>query len=121
MKIKTAVIIFLSAVIFMFSGISYTLGQGGTYQIEEGPLNQGVEHIDIGPGASVMVPKGAKIDNKDGVLKVEGPASFSGRKFVDVEKRLDELEKNQIELKKEIEKISVIVTELQKNIPLSKK
>ncbi len=111
MRIKTVVIIFLTAIIYISLGVSHNFCQ-------QGRLDEGLESVDIGQGASVLIPKGARINDKDGVLKIEGAKSFSGRKFEEVEKRLDKLEKNQIEFKKKIEDLYVIVAEMRKNIPV---
>ncbi len=109
MRVKMAVIIFLTAVIYMSLGVSSNFCQ--QWQIDEG-----LESVDLGKGASVLVPKGARVSGQGSVLKVEGANAFSGRKFEEVEKRLDKLEKSQVELRKKIEDLYAIVAELRKNI-----
>lgn len=57
-----------------------------------------VETARIGPGASAMVSKGAKISEEKGILSIEDPREYSGRKFEAIELRLKQLEQGQKEL-----------------------
>lgn len=76
-------------------------------------ISSGAEKVYIGPSTTRMVPKGAFIKTKDGVLKTENAGAYAGRKFEEMEKRLKKIEQSQQEIKDKIAELSKIVDGLK--------
>jgi peptidoglycan hydrolase CwlO-like protein len=66
-------------------------------------IKPGLEAQEVSPGVTVVVPQGAQISRVNNSLSVlESSEEYAARNFVDVDGRLDEMEKSLNELKKEL-------------------
>ncbi len=76
----------------------------------------GMEVVRTGPNTEIVIPKGLKI-YKDGAVSVmETTSEYMVRRFLDVEKRLDEIEAKEEELEKELKELKETVEGMQKNV-----
>lgn len=80
-------------------------------------LRPGLESEEISPGVRVVVPEGAEkrvINNNLSVM--ESAEEYSARKFVDANKRIDELQKSYDELKREFYFLKKAMNDLNKKM-----
>ena len=101
---KLNIIIFVFT--FFFSG-SVVFAQSETNQEipktkSNQPIPEGMEAVQIGGSAQLIVPKGAKTRKVGAQIIVEGTKEYMSRRFFEMEKRLAEIEKRQDEMAKEI-------------------
>lgn len=98
---------------FIFSALS---GYAQENEIgERTELSPGVEVIKVGP-TNIIVPKGATVTKKDGMLLIEDIGQYTGRRFEAVEERLSQIEATQEDLRKELEGLkSERILELETN------
>lgn len=90
-----------SVLVFIFLG-SFLLIYGYEKTDKENiQLGAGLERVKV-DGFEIVVPKGAKITKKGGILTAEGIEGYAGRKFKNLEERIFLLELKYEELKKEI-------------------
>jgi peptidoglycan hydrolase CwlO-like protein len=76
----------------------------------------GMEVVRTGPNTEIVIPKGLKI-YKDGAISVmETTSEYMVRRFLDVEKRLDEIEAKEEEFEKELKELKETVEGMQKNV-----
>ena len=69
--------------------------------IESAPIPPGMEIVRSGD-VSVVVPKGSQLRKMNDMFIIESPEEYAARKFEVVEHRLDQLEKDLAEMKKEL-------------------
>jgi len=63
----------------------------------------GMESVEIGPGASILVPEGTEKNEYKGVITIDDSNEYVVRRFIEVEKRLEKLE-GEVEGLKKIQK-----------------
>jgi hypothetical protein len=81
-------------------------------------LGAGMEVINIG-GVNIVAPKGTKVEDKGSWIKVEDLGEFLGRRFYETENRLEQIEKQQELITKELKQIKKTLDELYKNSLIS--
>ena len=86
------------------SGINAPTTSDASYviPIESAPIPPGMEIIRSGD-VSVVVPKGSQLRKTNDLFVIESAEEYAARKFEVVEQRLDQLEKDQAEMKKELQ------------------
>ena len=62
----------------------------------------GMEEIQIGGSAKLIVPKGAKTRKVGAQIIVEGTKEYMSRRFLETDERLEKIEKQQLELQEQI-------------------
>lgn len=85
-------------------------------------LRPGLESEEVSPGVRVVKPEGAEkrvINNSLSVM--ESAEEYSARKFVDANKRIDELQKAYNGLKKELYFVKKALNELNKKMEAKRK
>ena len=105
-KLKISILIF----IFSISAIS-AYGQSAFNR----EVPQGMEAVQIGGSGWLIVPKGAKTRKVGAQIIVEGSKEYMSRRFFEVEERLGKIEKNQDDIKKELDVLKDLVVGMQKN------
>jgi hypothetical protein len=80
-------------------------------------IPKGMEAIQVGGSAKVIVPKGALTRYVGSQLIVEGTKEYVARKVEEVEERLTKLEANQELLLKEVQSLKVALNATQKTNP----
>ena len=71
-------------------------------QTEKREIPEGMEEIQIGGSAKIIVPKGAKTRKVGAQIIVEGTKEYVARRFYELEVQLEEMKQKQIELEAEI-------------------
>ena len=65
-------------------------------------IPEGMEAVQIGGSATLIVPQGAKTRKVGAQIIVEGTKEYMSRRFLEVDERLTTLEKNLTDLTKEV-------------------
>ncbi len=104
---------------FFFSGIAVFAQSEKKHEIPESQKNQripeGMEEIQIGGSAKLIVPKGAKTRKVGAQIIVEGTKEYMTRRFSEMEERLATIEKRQEDLTKEIETLKKTLEKQKEN------
>ncbi len=85
-------------------------------------VRPGLESEQVSPGVRIVKPEGAEkrvINNNLSVM--ESAEEYSARKFVDANKRIDELQKAHDELKKEVYFMKKALNNMSKKIEAKRK
>ncbi|MFA5060045.1 MAG: hypothetical protein WC676_05405 [Candidatus Omnitrophota bacterium] len=69
------------------------------------PVPEGMEAVQIGASAVLIIPKGAKTRKVGAQIIVEGTKEYMARKTFEIEERLLEIEKRQSDMAKDIESL----------------
>ncbi|MDD5422620.1 MAG: hypothetical protein WC592_05665 [Candidatus Omnitrophota bacterium] len=84
-------------------------GNGSTPDVSIPP---GMEARKVNNDVTILMPKGAKMHQRNATTFIlESAEEFSSRKFVEVDRRLQKLEAENVELKKEIDELKTRVNE----------
>ncbi len=111
---KNCVGFLLSASIFC-AGLLFaeTDQDNNGYNITAG---SGMEEKKVNNDVTILMPRGSKMRKRNDTTQImEGVDEYSARKFVDVDKRLDNLEKENRELREEISDIRSVLSSAGKN------
>ncbi len=111
---KNCVGFLLSASIFC-AGLLFaeTDQDNNGYNITAG---SGMEEKKVNNDVTILMPRGSKMRKRNDTTQImEGVDEYSARKFVDVDKRLDNLEKENRELREEISDIRSVLSSSGKN------
>ena len=73
----------------------------------------GMEIIKIG-GANVLVPEGTRARKKGGLIILESTSEYTGRKVLEIEKRIDRLEAQNKELQENITILKSLLAKMGK-------
>ena len=73
----------------------------------------GMEEIQIGGSAKLIVPKGAKTKKVGAQVIVEGSKEYMSRRFLEMEEKFNAMEKRQEELEKEIKALKSSLEEIK--------
>lgn len=95
-------------ILFLLASGSFVIAQDEPKQevmVNKADLKipEGMEAIQIGGSAKLIVPKGAKTRKVGAQIIVEGTKEYMARRFAELDKRITELEKREELLKKEID------------------
>lgn len=90
----------------------------GFAQEEDQDIPPGMEKITVGRGAQVVVPQGALITKRGDLVVLEGANEYVGRKVAELEARLEKIEKDQKELKENLEALAKALSDA-KSQPLA--
>ena len=109
-------IIMIPVLIFVLSiSASHALAQEEANGETKQKIPEGMEEIQIGGSAKLIIPKGAKVTKVGAQLIVEGTKEYMARKVSEMEERLAAIEKNQEDLKNEIQTLAEFVNKNLKN------
>ena len=78
-------------------------------------IPEGMEAVQIGGSAWLIIPQGAKTRKVGAQIIVEGSKEYMSRRFFKMEERLGRIEKNQDDLKKEVDALKDLVAGMQKS------
>ncbi len=94
--------------ILLFSAVFVIAGE------EEGKVKipEGMELIKSGT-VNILVPKGAKVTKARGMVIVEDIGAYTGRRFMEMQERLEEIEAKEEELGKEVEQLKKALDEIK--------
>ena len=102
--------IFISIFMFSISAISAYAQSTVNQKIPEG-----MEAVRIGGSGWLIVPQGAKTRRVGAQIIVEGSKEYMSRRFFEMDERLQKIEKNQEDLKNEVDALKELVAGMQKN------
>lgn len=105
-------VLILSCFIYSAVGAACAGAQQKSGDVE---IASGLESTQVSPGVRVVMPVGGKTRRINNSLSViESADEYAARNFVDVNKRLEQFEKENEELKKQIKDIKEKLDELLK-------
>jgi len=84
----------------------------------EETLPEGMEAVQIGP-SEVIVPKGAKVVKKGGLITVESTNEYVARQIASMDERIKNIESQLEAIRKEISEIKEILAGQKKAAPAS--
>lgn len=85
----------------------------------EGPSEEtpaGMEKVQVGKGAEVVVPRGTKVSKKGDLIVLESANEYVARKMLEVEERLARIEQEQKALRQQLEELSATVEEMKERM-----
>jgi len=104
-KICSAMAVIAAVALCVFCAYAQEDAAPGASQKKE-EIPPGMEAIKISNSTTLIIPKGAKVYNKEGRVRVENDDHYMARRFEELDKRLATIEKKQDVLDKEIKKIN---------------
>jgi len=107
---------YLISLVIIFSLLAAAQEDDKKNKVEIPP---GMERKTIG-NLDVVVPKGGKIRESNGVLFIEDASEYSARNFEDMEKRVDKIENDILKLKDEIKGIKETLKRIENYISIKK-
>ena len=99
-------------IIVLFFSFSFA---GGIRAKEKEEKTSGVESVEIGPGASILVPEGTKKYQHKGVITLEDRNTHIAERFLDIEERLALLEAKETALEQQLSQMSAIINKIKED------
>ena len=99
-------------IIILFFSFSFVSGIRAKEKEEK---TSGMDSIEIGPGASILVPEGTKKYQHKGVITLDDHNIHIAERFLGIEERLALLEAKETALEEQLSQISVSINKIKED------
>ena len=116
--------IYIFIFLFFFSGIfvfaqSEEKKQNPVYEIKQ-EIPEGMEAVQIGGSAQLIIPKGAKTKKVGAQIIVEGTKEYMSRRFSEIDAQIEQIKKTQEAITEELKTLSDAIKNTQDNANIDK-
>ena len=116
--------IYIFIFLFFFSGIfvfaqSEEKKQNPAYEIKQ-EIPEGMEAVQIGGSAQLIIPRGAKTKKVGAQIIVEGTKEYMSRRFSEIDAQIEQIKKTQEAITEELKTLSDAIKNTQDNANIDK-